>query len=141
LLKRIVELREVGKTAAQTADTLNAEGFKPINPRRTFNGNMVEDLLHKLGFRTERNDCALLAPGEWWVRDLAEELGMPWQTLREWAVNSWVHARQTKVEKLWVLWADRAEIKRLRKLRRANWRGIVGKPLELTTPNPRRTCK
>ena len=62
---------------------------------------------------------------------------MPWQTLREWAVNGWAHAGQTIVEKLWVLWADRAEIKRLRKLRRANWRGILGKPAELTTLKPR----
>ena len=62
---------------------------------------------------------------------------MPWQTLRHWAVYGWVHARQTNVEKLWIMWADRAEIKRLRKLRRANWRGILGKPPELTTPKQR----
>jgi len=45
--------------------------------------------------------------------------------------------RQTNVEKLWILWADRAEIKRFGKLRRANWRGILGKPSELTTPKLR----
>ena len=30
LMKRIIELREAGKTAEQTADTLNAEGFEQL---------------------------------------------------------------------------------------------------------------
>ena len=62
---------------------------------------------------------------------------MSWQTLRGWAVNGWVHRRQTNVEKLWIIWADRAEVKRLRKLRSAGWRGILGYPTELTTPKRR----
>ena len=137
LMKRIAELREAGKTAEQTADALNAEGYAPINPGRKFNRDIVRKLLLKLGLCGERDNDSLLGPGEWWVHDLADEVGMPWQTLRAWAVNGWVHARQTNVEKLWIMWADRAEIKRLRKLRRANWRGILGKPSELTTPKPR----
>jgi hypothetical protein len=137
LMKRLVELHDAGKTAKQTAEILNAEGFKPIDPGSSFNLNIVQDLLGKLGRHTERFDDSLLAPNEWWIRDFADEVGMPWQTLREWAVKGWVHSRQTNVEKLWILWADRAEIKRLRKLRRANWRGILGKPTQLTTPKAR----
>lgn len=137
LMKRIAELREAGKTAEQTADTLNADGYAPINPDKRFNREIVRKLLLKLGLCGERDNDSLLGPGEWWVHGLADEIGMPWQTLRAWAVNGWVHARQTNVEKLWIMWADRAEIKRLRKLRRANWRGILGKPSELTTPKPR----
>jgi DNA invertase Pin-like site-specific DNA recombinase len=137
LMQRITQLREAGKTAGQTADILNAEGFRPLNPRDTFNRDIVESLLHKLGFRTERNDDSLLQADEWWVRDLAKELAMPWETLREWATKGWVRARQTNIEKLWILWADRAEIERLRKLRQANWRGSLGKPSELTMPKPR----
>jgi DNA invertase Pin-like site-specific DNA recombinase len=140
LMKRIVELREAGKTAAQTAEVLNREGFKPINPRDIFNGDVVEDLLLKLGLRTERYDDSLLAPGEWWVRNLAKELGMPWQTLREWATNGWAHGRQTNVEKLWIMWADDDEVRRLRKLRSAQHRGILGYPVELTTPKRRIGC-
>ena len=34
----------------------------------------------------------------------------------------------------WVLWADEAELKRLRKLAAASHRGIVEYPAELTTP-------
>lgn len=134
LMKRLGELREAGKTAEQTADILNAEGFKPINPRDTFNRDMVRDLFLKLGLRGEINDDSLLGKGEWWIRDLADKVGMPWQTLREWAVDGWVHGRQTKVQKLWILWADKEEVKRLRKLRSAQHRGILGYPPELTTP-------
>ena len=65
LMKRIIELRDAGRTAEQTADALNAEGYAPINPGKKFNREIV------------------------------------------------------------------------RKLRRANWRGIFGKPSELTTPKAR----
>jgi hypothetical protein len=103
LMKRIVELRDGGKTAEQTADALNAEGYALINPGKKFNREIVRKLQLKLGIYGERDDDSLLGPGEWWVRDLAREVGIPWQTLREWAVNGWVHARQTSVEKLWIL--------------------------------------
>lgn len=137
LKNRLDELRTAGKTAEQTASILNAEGFTPINPGKKFNREIVRDLLLKLGHHGERNDNSLLRPEEWWIRDLANQIGMPWQTLRDWAVNGWVHGRQSNVEKLWIIWADRAEIKRLRKLRSAKGHGILGKPVELTTPKPR----
>ena len=137
LMKRLTELREAGKTAEQAAEILNAEGFAPINPGKKFNREITRNRLLKLGFHGERNDDSLLAPGEWRVRDLADEIGVPWQTLREWAIKGWVHGRQTDLEKLWILWADRAELKRLRKPRLAKWRGIFGKPSDLTTPKLR----
>lgn len=137
LMRRIAELRERGKTAEETADIINAEGFKPINPGHSFNRDMVRDLLLKLGLYGEQNDDSLLGKGEWWIRDLAEKLEIPWQTLREWAVKGWAHGRQTKIQKLWILWADREERKRLRQLRAAQHRGILGYPAELTTPKPR----
>jgi hypothetical protein len=62
---------------------------------------------------------------------------VPWQTLREWAIKGWVHGRQSSVEKLWIMWADSAELKRLRKLCPAKWRGTFGKPSDLTTPKAR----
>ena len=141
LMKRVVELREVGKTAKQTAEILNAAGFRPIDPRDSFNLNIVQDLLLKLGLHTERFDNSLVAPGEWWIRDLADAVVVPWHTLREWAIKGWVRGRQSNVEKLWILLADRAEMKRLRKLCSAKWRGIFGKPSDLTTPKRRpREC-
>lgn len=52
------------------------------------------------GHYGERNDDSLLAPGEWWDRDLADEVGMHWQTLREGVIKGWVQGRQSNVEKL-----------------------------------------
>lgn len=134
LRQRLVDLRAAGKTAEQTADILNAEGFSPIDPRERFNRDIVRDLLLKLGLRGEQSDTTLLGPGEWRLRDLAGEVGVAWQTLREWAVRGWARGRQTKVLKLWILWADKGEVKRLRRLRDARSRGILGYPEELTTP-------
>ena len=137
LMKRIVELREGGQSAAQTARVLNDEGYAPIDPCRKFNGAMVYSLQARVGLRGEREDVTLLRPGEWRIRDLAAEIGMPWQTLRGWAVNGWVHSRHSGIENLWILWADRSEIKRLRKLRRVVGPGRGAKPSELITPKPR----
>jgi hypothetical protein len=53
---------------------LNAEGFAPINPGKKFNREIARKRLLKLGFHGEKNDDSLLAPGEWWVRDLADEV-------------------------------------------------------------------
>src|SRR5262245_11406792 len=136
-MKRLVELRAAGQTAAQTAEILNAEGFLPIDPRGRFTGDMVQDLLVKLGLRGEYRDDSLLSSGEWWIRNLAAVIEVPWQTLRDWALNGWVHGRQTTIQKLWILWADREEVRRLRRLRAAESRGILGYPAGLTTPKPR----
>lgn len=134
---RIVELRSAGKTAEQTAQILNEEGFAPIRYGSSFNKEVVRDILLKLDLRGERDDDSLLAPGEWWIHDLADKIGMAWQTLRGWAIKGWVHGRQTKVERLWILWADKDEMARLRKIQSTKWRGIFGKPSELATPKPR----
>src|SRR5512135_1550276 len=63
-----------------------------------------------LGLRGEKEDDSLLNASEWWIRDLAQEVGMPWLTLRDWTLKGWVHGRQTNVQKLWILWADEEEV-------------------------------
>jgi len=77
-----VQLREEGKSAEESAAILNAAGFLPLNPQATFNRDVV---------RGEQGNSKLFGPGEWWIHSLADELGMAWQTLREWATNGWVH--------------------------------------------------
>lgn len=134
---RIVELRSAGKTADQTARILHEEGFTPLRHGSAFNKEVVRDILLKLDLRGERYDASLLGTGEWWIHDLADKLGMAWQTLREWTTNGWTHGRQTTVEKLWIIWADNDEVKRLRKLRSAKSRGILGYPKKLITPKRR----
>lgn len=98
---------------------------------------MIRSLLLKLGLRGEKDDESLSSGGEWRIRDLAREVGVPWQTLREWATKGWVQGRPTRVQKLRILWADGQEIERLRGLRSARSCGASGYPKELITPKPR----
>jgi len=59
--------------------------------------------------------------------------------LADWARRGWLHSRRTPPQWLWVLWADKQEVKRLRKLAALSHRGAVEYPAELTTPKDR-TC-
>ena len=54
--------------------------------------------------------------------------------LRGWIERGWLHARQTPAQHLWIVWADRDEMSRLRKLVARSHRGITSQPRELTTP-------
>jgi len=134
LINRIEELRSEGSTAKQTATVLNAEGYRSTNPQGTFSGSIVRSLRLKAGLRGEIDDDSLLRENEWWVRDLAKKVDVSWQSLREWTIKGWIHGRQTKVQKLWILWADEDERQRLKALRGSKWSGIHGYPLELITP-------
>ena len=58
--------------------------------------------------------------------------------LADWARRGWLHSRRTPAQRLWVLWADKQEVKRLRKLAALSHRGVVEYPPELTTPKKRR---
>jgi len=137
LAERVVELHKEGHTAEETANTLNAEGFTPIDPTKTFNRDMIRDIRLKLGLRGDLSNPSLLRPGEARLHDVAQALDMPWQTLREWAVRGWVHARQTRGQKLWLIWADDKELARLRELRASKSHGIQGYASHLTVPKAR----
>ena len=57
--------------------------------------------------------------------------------LADWARRGWLHSRQTPAQRLRILWADKPEVKRLRKLAALSHRGVVEYPPELTTPKER----
>ena len=50
------------------------------------------------------------------IPDLATKLGVVQQRVHYWAKKGWVHYRKTKSDKHWIVWADKDEIKRLKKL-------------------------
>jgi DNA invertase Pin-like site-specific DNA recombinase len=141
LIKRIAELREGGLSAARVAAALNEEGHTSRTPGERFTADMVRGLFAKLGAGSEIGDDALPGAGEWWLHDLAGELGVPWRTLRIWAIRGCAHARQTNVQRLRVLWADRDELRRLRQLRSSIYPGRNHFPEELTTPKHRPPAK
>ena len=81
LAARARELAGAGRTLAQIAERLNAEGFRPPKRSPVFTPNAVSDLLRALGIQRPRipdhRNRPALAQHEWWLRDLAAHLGMP----------------------------------------------------------------
>jgi hypothetical protein len=72
------------------------------------------------GQQTTRSAAPVLGPHQWWLSDLARELGMSRITLYSWVERGWVTAhRQPERPRIWVITADPAEIARLRALHHA----------------------
>lgn len=137
LMDRIAALRHEGHTAAQIADSLNREGFSPPKRCGVFFPELVRQLLRRRGLTNEKTDTDQLGPHEWWLPTLAEEIPVSAGKLADWARRGWVHSRKTPAQRLWILWADQPELKRLRELAARSHRGVVEYPPELTTPKER----
>jgi hypothetical protein len=143
LMERVVALRQQGQTAPQIAETLNREGFIPPKRRATYNRQMVRQLLARSGLSSwsrSRADGGVLGADEWWLNQLAVELGMPQITLHSWLRRGWVSGRKLPGGSMgrWIVWVDGPELDRLRRLR-ACPRGWSDEPYpaELTTPRTR----
>jgi DNA invertase Pin-like site-specific DNA recombinase len=117
LLDRAQKLRESGKSIAQIAEQLNAEGFHSPTGRGPIKNPMVLELLRRRGvIADERSDDELLDRHEWWLSDLADELKTAISKLQSWVLRGWINGRQTPVSGCWILWADKDELRRLREL-------------------------
>ena len=135
LIARLVQLREAGHSAESIAATLNQEGFRTPRKPGSFNKGIVHALLRRRGLiGDERDHDELLGRDEWWLTDLARELQMSADTLGKWSARGWVHYRKTPLQGFRVLWANAAEVKRLKKLLAESRRGVQGYTPELTTP-------
>ncbi len=123
LAGRARELADAGLTAAQIADRLNNEGFRPPKRCETFTTNAVTDLLRAMGIQRSRNPANShrppLAEHEWWLRDLAEHLAMSGITLDSWVRRGWATGYLHPGIKLTVVRADPAEVDRLHALHQA----------------------
>jgi hypothetical protein len=143
LLGRITELRAAERTAAEIAEHLNREGYRPPKCRGSFTATLVRQLLARRGLsgpeRGTKDREGVLGADEWCLGDLAGALTMPYSTLNQWRVRGWTHCRRLPgVQGRWIIWADEDEITRLRQLR-----ALLGTwsdeplPPELTTPKGR----
>jgi DNA invertase Pin-like site-specific DNA recombinase len=140
LRDRVVELHGQGRTVDEIAAVLNGEDYRPLHGKERFNKQMIYDFLRRVGqcglIRGSRLPVQALGPDEWGVSALARSLGMPADTLGHWCARGWVgHRKLSGRRGCLVLWADEAEIDRLRELRafRPNRYPPVY-PAELTTP-------
>lgn len=142
LTVRINTLRAAQKTLPEIAEILNREGFHPPKRCRRFTKGTLSNFLRERGIRSQTHtpDATVqqfLKVGEWWLADLAKELQMPIATMHRWRRVGWVTARKVDHAKgRWAIYANAAEIQRLRQLRNTprNWPQPF--PLELITPSP-----
>jgi len=118
-LRRAVEAgHAAGLTAAQLADELNRDGFRPPSgAAKRFTQHLTAALIYRLGLSPPRHPTVRLEPGEWWVRDLARELGIPLTRLRDWAGKGYVRTRKVGPQGHLIAWADAGELERLGRLR------------------------
>ena len=128
--------RDAPRRRSPTA--LNREGFSPPKRCGVFYPEFVHELLTRRGLANEKTYDDQLGPYEWWLPKLADAIPMSAGKLADWARRGWLHSRKTPAQRLWVLWADEPEVKRLRKLAALSHRGVVEYPSELTTPKERR---
>ena len=129
LINRIIEMRQECQTIKQIAAQLNAEGYRTPRSRKGYTSTSVRKLLSRAELTRGRIGTRQLDRHEWWLPDLARELEMSANKLRDWALRGWVRSRQVPPRGLWVIRADGRERQRLRKLRTASKRS---KPAETT---------
>jgi len=99
------------------------EGYRTPRSRKGYTSTSVRKLLSRGELTRGRIPTRQLDRHEWWLPDLARELEMSANKLRDWALRGWVRSRQIPPRGLWVIWADGRERQRLRKLRAASKRG------------------
>ena len=138
LTERIRELHAAGLHHFQIADALNREGFSPPRRRGAFTKGCIGDLVRRLGLTGELFREDLLRRNEWWIPDLARELGVIAVKIHYWVKQGWIHHRRTPSGKHLIVWADQDELRRLRKLagKKTSW--FAAKHPELVIPKKRR---
>jgi len=126
LLERIRDLRRAGRTAAQIAQTLNAEGWRTPTQRSPFNERLIRAMILRYGApRRGPRPVPSEAPDAWWLADLAKELEMPVVTLYGWIGRGWLRSERIRGQR--VAFADRKELSRLRRLRKDRLRFRPGR--------------
>ena len=143
LRDRVLQLRGDGQTADEIAEVLNREG----QPARgaAFTGDVVRQLLAKFGQAGVppgvRDASDLPGVGEWWLPELAAQLGVKPIVVHRWRWSGWLHTRQLRGENgRWIVWANAAEVTRLSRLRAFEvlHKGRRTPPVKLTTPAKRK---
>lgn len=116
LTERLKELHRQGLHRGPIAERLNAEGFVPPHRRGGFTELGVGALMRELGLVGEYFRDDLLQKHEWRIPDLARELGVIPQKIHYWIKQGWIHSRRTPSGKHLIVWADKDEVRRLKRL-------------------------
>ncbi len=110
LRDRVTELKSQGRSASEIAELLNHGGLRTTNGK-PFTPSSVRTLLSRYGLTQIRRGGAkghaVLGPGEWFIPDLAQHLGIAYQTIYGWLKRGWITARQHDgPQGRWIVKAD-----------------------------------
>jgi len=125
LLQRATELRAAGETITVIADRLTEDGWRPVQGTGTWTANKARRLLAHAETSSERPPRRRISDGiprqthEWTPRELADQLEMTRDSLNNWIQKRAVRGRKVTYHgrSLWLVWADEAELARLREKR------------------------
>ena len=121
LCQRIQSLNEQGFDALSIATQLNQEGFRSPRQQADFTRQGVLELMRRLGLHQRRPkgyNKEPLAEGEWWIPELARQIGMPDSTVYGWLQQGWIKGhKQENSPYRWIVYANEAEIERLKQVR------------------------
>jgi DNA invertase Pin-like site-specific DNA recombinase len=135
--QRIIDLRREGKRAWEIAAALNRDGYRMARHGRPITAETLKQLFSQSPFREQLRNKKL-GPNEWLVADLAKEVGVKKKKLKDWVTRGWAQANQRPFGGVWILWADKEELERLRLLGKRG-RGDNQPPHEELV-RPRRPC-
>jgi len=116
LIERVVRLRHECLTMGQIAAQINSEGYHTPISRKGYTTTSVRKLLSRQGLTKDKIGAGLLVNNESWLPDLARDLQIPVNKLRQWALRGRVRSRQVQPQGLWIVWADGRERRRLQRL-------------------------
>jgi DNA invertase Pin-like site-specific DNA recombinase len=137
LKERLQQFHREGLHRGAIAAQLNAEGFVPPHRRGVFTELGVGALMRDLGLVGEFFRDELLQEKEWWIPDLAKQLGVIPQKIHRWVKRGWIHSRRTPSGKHLIVWADKDEIRRLKQMARVNNSWLRVSHPHLITPKRR----
>jgi DNA invertase Pin-like site-specific DNA recombinase len=137
LTERLKELHRQGLHRGPIADKLNAEGFVPPHRRGGFTELGVGALMRELGLLGEYFCDDLLQKHEWRIPNLARELGVIPQKIHYWIKQGWIHSRRTPSGKHLIVWVDKDEIRRLKRLARVKQSWLRTRHPDLIVPKCR----
>ncbi len=124
ICRHVKELTEAGWSAVAIAHALDEAGYRPARSHLHFRAQRVAQLQRELGIVAPRprvRSRSGLLPDEWWPAELVHRLGISKTSLQYWINLGLVRARQLdKPLHRWVVWADEAELERLRQYHQRN---------------------
>jgi hypothetical protein len=126
-------MRSLVEAALAAGQTSRDDRFTPSRAR---------ELVYRLGLSPNCRPAEPLGPHEWWLRDLADKLGVSYHRFKDWVKKGYVHFRKVARRGNLVIWADAEERDRLGRLRDYPRPGRSNRyPDELTRPKDRSAPK